>query len=330
MDFDLSQEQTHARDAARDFAAREIAPAAAELDRTARWPAGLVALMAERGYLGVAAPRELGGAGLDHVSFALVVEELSAACASSGAIASAHGALFCEALLRFGSERQKKEILAPALAGKAIGCFALGEPTSGFDARGLLTRAEKQADGSFVIHGTKSFVLAGPEAAHVIVIAATEGGATAFLVKRGAPGLSFAARDEKMGMRAAASCAIAFAGVRAGAEDVLGEEGQGLAIAASVRDLARVGVAAQALGIARAALEKATAYAKDRKAFDAPTAPSPGEPTPMAAHQSIQFLLADMAVELDAARLLVLRAAHLRDTGAGHDGAASGPKPHAA
>ena len=314
MNFDLTAEQQRVRDAARDFARREIEPRAAELDRAARWPTEIVARMAELGFLGVAVPVSHGGAGLDSVSCALVVEEISAACASSGLIASVNNALFCDPLLAFGTELQKREILAPAAAGKKLGCFGLTEPT-GSDPRYLLTTAEKQGDGSFLLDGAKCFVTSGPEAEHCLVFAVTsppshpeEPRLTALLVQRGTPGVRLGPPDDKLGIKAASSCTLFFERVRVPASHLLGEEGGGLAIAGAALDGGRIGVAAQAIGIARAALEKAVAYARERKAGKAP----------IAGLQAIQFMIADMAVEIDAARLLTLRAARMKDLGVRH------------
>jgi butyryl-CoA dehydrogenase len=313
MNFDLTEEQQLVLQTARDFARREVEPKAAELDKTARWPTEIVARMAELGFLGMAVPAELGGAGLDNVSYALVVEEVSAACASSGVIMSVNNSLFCDPLLKFGTEWQKREILAPTAAGKMLGCFGLTEPTSGSDARTMLTTAVKQGDGCWLLNGSKNFITVGPEAEHVIVFAVTTPDPekprhTAFIVRRGTPGYTIAPHDEKLGIKAAHSCTIFFENVRLGPEHVLGDEGQGFKIAMTTLDGGRIGIAAQAIGIARAAYEKAVAYSKERKAFR----------TPIANLQAIQFMIADMAVDIDAARLLTLRAAERKDKGVRH------------
>jgi butyryl-CoA dehydrogenase len=294
MNFDLTEQQALVQKTARELARREVEPGAAERDRTARWPAGVVARLGELGYLGVTVPSALGGMGLDWVSYALVVEEISAACAASGAIASVHTALFCAPLLAHGTEAQKREVLAPAASGQVLGCAGLS---------GSATVAERQGDGSFLLNGSKRLVPLGPEADHALVLAVTDperSQRTAFLVRRGSPGFTRSAPDEKMGLRAASSCTLFFENVRVPAGHVLGEEGQGDAIVAAALDRGRVGVAAQAVGIARAALDKAVAHVKE------------GPP----AAQSIQFMLSDMAVEIDAARLLAHRAARALDEGA--------------
>ena len=324
MDFDLTEEQNLLRETARDFATREIEPKAAELDRAARWPTEIVARMAELGFLGMAVPAELGGAGLDAVSYVLAMEEVSRACASSGVIMSVNNSLFCDPLMKFGTEQQKRDVLAPAAAGKELGAFGLTEPASGSDARTMKTVAERQGDGGYVLNGSKNFITCGPEAEHVIVFAVTTPDParpkhTALLVRRGTPGYSLAPHDEKLGIRAAHSCTIYFDNVRVPAEGVLGGDGDGFKIAMATLDGGRIGIAAQALGIARAAHEKAVAYARDRKAFGGAIADL----------QAIQFMIADMATELDAARLLTLRAASMKDAGARHTAESSIAKLYA-
>ncbi len=320
MDFELSEEQRLIQQTARDFAKREIEPKAAELDKKSRWPTEIVARMAELGFMGMAVPVDHGGAGLDNVSYALVIEEISAACASSGVIMSVNNSLFCDPLMKFGTPQQKEAILAPTASGKWLGCFGLTEPTSGSDARTMLTVGEKQADGSYVVNGSKNFITVGPEADHIIVFAVTtphpdKPRHTAFLVplrdpetKKVAPGVTLAPHDEKLGIKAAHSCTIYFENVRVPASMILGEEGQGFKVAMTTLDGGRIGIAAQAIGIARAAFDKAVAYSKERKAFR----------TPISNLQAIQFMLADMAVEIDAARLLTLRAAAMKDKGVRH------------
>jgi butyryl-CoA dehydrogenase len=309
MNLDLTEAQQLVQQKARDFAGRELEPVAAEIDRSARWPAEIVVRLAELGFLGIAVPADHGGAGLDRVSQALVVEELSAACAGSGAIVTAANALFGDVLAAFGSAWQKRDVLEPAAAGAKLGCFALKESDASRP-----TVAVKQSDGSFVLDGAKSFVTLGPEAAHTIVLARTGDDAhyTALLVPRGAPGFTVGPRDEKLGLRAAVSCSLSFEGVRVPADHVIGVEGGGLAVAMAALDGGRIGVAAQAIGVARAALEKAAAYVRERRG-------APGSKSaPLANLQAVQFLIADMAVDVDAARLLTLRAAALADAGARH------------
>jgi butyryl-CoA dehydrogenase len=313
MDFELTEEQKLVQQTARDFSTREIEPKAAELDKTARWPTEIVARMAELGFLGLAIPEEYGGAGLDNVSYVLVMEEVSRACASSGVIMSVNNSLFCDPLYKFGTDWQKTEILTPTASGKILGAFGLTEPASGSDARTMLTTAQRQGDGSYILNGSKNFITVGPEAEHIIIFAISEQHPerpkhTALIVKRDMPGFSLAPHDEKLGIKAAHSCTIFFDNIRVPKEYVLGEDGAGFKIAMMTLDGGRIGIAAQALGIARAAHEKAVAYAKERKAFGGV----------IAKLQAIQFMIADMALELDAARLLTLRAASMKDKGVKH------------
>jgi butyryl-CoA dehydrogenase len=313
MDFELTEDQRLIQQTARDFATREIEPIAGELDKTARWPSELVSRMAELGFLGMAIPTEYGGAGLDTVSYALACEEVSRACASTGVIMSVNNSLFCDPVYKFGTEWQKKEILTPTASGQLLGAFGLTEPSSGSDAQTMQTVAEKQADGSWILNGSKNFITVGPHADHVIVFAITsrEGGKvkhTALIVKKGQPGYSQSPHDEKMGIHAAHSCTIYFENVKVEKEYVLGDEGGGFKIAMATLDGGRIGIAAQALGIARAALDKAIAYSKERKSFN----------QPLASFQAIQWMIADSDVEYDAAKLLTLRAAAMKDRGVRH------------
>jgi butyryl-CoA dehydrogenase len=313
MQFDLTEEQTLVLQTARDFAAREIEPKAAELDRTARWPTEIVDRMAELGFLGLAIPAEYGGAGLDNVSYALVMEEVSRACASSGVIMSVNNSLFCDPLYKFGTEWQKKEILTPTAQGKLLGAFGLTEPASGSDARTMKTIAERQGDGGFLLNGSKNFITVGPHAEHIIVFAISaphpeKPKHTALLVKRDMPGFVVSSHDEKMGIRAAHSSTIFFENVKVPPEYVLGEEGNAFKIAMITLDGGRIGIAAQALGIAKAAIDRSIAYSKERKAFGGV----------IAGLQAIQFMISDMVVEYEAARLLTLRAAAMKDKGVRH------------
>jgi butyryl-CoA dehydrogenase len=226
---------------------------------------------------------------------------------------SVNNSLFCDPLLKFGTDWQKREILTPTAQGKILGAFGLTEPASGSDARTMKTVAEKQGDGSYILNGSKNFITVGPEAEHVIVFAVTtphpeKPKHTALIVKRGQPGFALAPHDEKMGIKAAHSCSIYFDNVRVPKEYVLGEEGGGFKVAMVTLDGGRIGIAAQALGIAKAAIDKSVAYAKERKAFGGV----------IAGLQAIQFMVADMTVEYEAARLLTLRAAAMKDKGVKH------------
>jgi butyryl-CoA dehydrogenase len=313
MDLDLTEEQRFIQQTARDFAAREVAPKAAELDKTGRWPAELVERMGELGFLGVAIPTEYGGAGMDTVSYVLAMEEISAACASTGVIMSVNNSLFCDPIYKFGTEMQKREILAKSAAGKALGCFGLTEPMSGSDAQTMATVGEQQGDGSFVVNGSKNFITNGPAADFIIVFAITsrEGGKakhTALLMPTDTPGFTVGKHDEKLGIHAAHSCTVFLENVKVTKEMILGEVGGGFKVAMATLDGGRIGIASQALGIAKAAYEKSVAYSKERKSFG----------KPISEHQAIQFMLSDMATELDAARLLTLRAASMKDKGVRH------------
>ncbi len=312
MDFQLTDEQALLQQTARDFADREIAPKAAELDKQARWPKEIVSQLAELGFLGVAVPTEHGGAGLDCISYVLAMEEISRGCASCGVIMSVNNSLFCDPLLKFGTDAQKAELLAPCAAGDKLGCFGLTEPMSGSDAQTMQTVAEQRGD-KWILNGSKNFITNGPHADYMIVFAVTERGAdkvkhTAFIVPTDAPGLTVGHHDDKMGIKAAHSCTVFFENLELPETAVLGQVGGGFKVAMATLDGGRIGIAAQALGIARAGLEKSVAYAKERKAFG----------QPIANFQAIQFKLSDMATELDAARLLTLRAAALKDRGVRH------------
>jgi butyryl-CoA dehydrogenase len=307
MDFDLSEEQRLMQKTARDFAQREILPKAAELDKSGRWPAEIVKRMGELGLMGVAVPSEHGGAGMDNLCYALAMEEISAACASCGVIMSVNNSLFCDPILKFGSEAQKKEILEPCARGEKLGCFGLTEPMSGSDAQTMVTQAERTKDG-WVLNGAKNWITNGPHADFILVFAVTDrSGAkvrhTAFVVPRGAPGYTQNPHDHKLGIHAAHSCTVFFESCKLPDSAVVGTVGDGFKVAMATLDGGRIGIAAQALGIARAALDASVRYAKERKSFG----------TAISNHQAIQFMLSDMATELEAARLLTWRAAAMKD-----------------
>jgi butyryl-CoA dehydrogenase len=312
MELELTEEQRLIRDTARDFASREIAPKASELDRSGRWPAEIVTKMAELGLLGVAVPQAHGGAGMDTLSYALAMEEISAACASCGVIMSVNNSLFCDPLLKFGTEEQKKRVLTPVAAGDKLGCFGLTEPMSGSDAQTMVTNAVK-TDGGWVLDGAKNWITNGPHADWILVFAVTDRSGpkvkhTAFLVERATPGYTQNAVDHKLGIHAAHSCTVFFEGCKVPDANVVGNVGDGFKVAMATLDGGRIGIACQALGIARAAFERSVSYSKERKSFG----------VPIAQHQAIQFMLADMATQIDAARLLAWRAATLKDKGVRH------------
>jgi butyryl-CoA dehydrogenase len=312
MDFNLTEEQRLVRDAAHDFAVREIAPKAAEIDKSSRWPGEIIAKMAELGFLGMAIPQEHGGAGLDTLSYSLVMEEISAACASCGVIMSVNNSLFCDPIYKYGTPSQKEEFLVPAAQGKKLGCFGLTEPMSGSDAQTMATNAEKVA-GGWVLNGAKNWITNGPHADFIIVFAVTDRSGpkvrhTAFVVPKETPGYTQASPDHKLGIHGAHSCTVFFENCKVPDSAVLGKVGEGFKVAMASLDGGRIGIASQALGIARAAFTASVAYAKERKSFG----------VPIAEHQAIQFTLSDMAVELDAARLLIWRAATMKDSGTRH------------
>ncbi|HET7823820.1 MAG TPA: acyl-CoA dehydrogenase family protein, partial [Anaeromyxobacter sp.] len=262
--------------------------------------------------LGVAVPSEWGGGGMDNVSYAVAMEEISRGCAGTGVIMSVNNSLYCDPVMKYGTEAQKREFLVPFAKGEKLGAFALTEPMSGSDAAEMRTVAVRKGD-EYVLDGTKNFITNGPQADVILVFAMTDRakrhkGISAFLVPTDAKGFTRGKPDEKVGIRASGSCSIFFEGCAIPARNRIGEEGDGFKIAMSTLDGGRIGIASQALGIARAALEEAVAYAKERKAFG----------QPIAQFQAIQFMLADMATELDAARLLTQRAAAMKDKGVRH------------
>ena len=308
MQFALTEEQSMVQTTAREFANTEVAPKAAEIDREHRHPKELVARMAELGFMGIAVPEQYGGAGLDHVSYVLAMEEVSRACASTGVIMSVNNSLVCDPLLRFGTEAQKREWLTPLASGKLLGCFALSEPEAGSDAAAQRTVAERAPDGSWIINGTKNWITNGPVADVCVLFtmndrAAGHKGITTFILPMKTPGVSTSTPDDKLGIRGSKSSQIFLDNVKLPAEALLGEVGGGFKIALSTLDGGRIGIAAQAVGIARAALADSLGYAQQRKTFG----------KPIAQHQAIQWKLADMATEVDAASLLTLRAAWLKD-----------------
>jgi butyryl-CoA dehydrogenase len=307
VEFSPTEEQTAAMRMAREFATNEVLPKAAEIDREHRHPTELVQRMAQLGLLGIAVPEQYGGAGLDNVSYALAMEEVSRACASTGVIMSVNNSLVCDPILRFASEAQKQQWLVPLASGKMLGCFALSEPEAGSDAAAQKTVAERDGNG-WVINGTKNWITNGPVADVCVLFtmndrAAGHRGITAFILPMKTKGVRCGPPDDKMGIRGSKSSQIYLDDVRLPDDALLGEVGGGFRVAMSTLDGGRIGIAAQAIGIARAALEDALAYAQQRRTFG----------KPIAQHQAIQFKLADMATEIDAARLLALRAAWLKD-----------------
>lgn len=308
-DLELSEEQRMIRDMARDFARREIAPKAQAMEKAGWIDDALVAQMGELGLLGMVVPEEWGGSYIDYVAYALAVEEISAGDGAVGALMSIHNSVGCGPVLNFGSPAQKDVWLADLASGQALGCFCLTEPQAGSEAHNLRTRAELR-DGQWILNGAKQFVSNGKRARLAIVFAVTDPqlgkqGLSAFLVPTDTSGFTVDRSEHKMGIRASDTCAVTLNDCRIPAENLLGERGKGLAIALSNLEGGRIGIAAQALGIARAAFDTALCYARERIQFG----------KPIAEHQSIANLLADMHTQLNAARLLILHAARLKSAG---------------
>ncbi len=305
----LTDEQKMIRDMARDFARARLAPKAAERDRTHAFPAEELAEMGQLGLFGVLIPEEWGGAGADHVSLALALEEIAAGEGSVSTIMSVTNSLVAVPIWKFGNEAQKERFLRPLAAGGMLGTFALTEPHAGSDAGAIRTRAVRDGD-HYVLNGTKQFITSGKNAQIAITFAVTDPergskGISAFIVPTDSPGYTVARIEEKLGQHASDTAQLVFEDLRLPAELRLGEEGQGYRIALGNLEGGRIGIAAQSVGMARAAFEAALAYAKERETFG----------KPIVQHQAVAFRLADMATRIEAARLLVHNAARLRDAG---------------
>jgi len=312
FDLTLSQEQELVQRTARDFAREKVLPRAHEIDEQGKVPKELLAEMASLGFLGIYVPEAYGGAGLDALSYALVAEEINRACASTGVVMSSHVSLVVDPLLHHGSDAQKDRFLRPLATGEKLGCFALSEPASGSDAAAMRTSARRDGD-SWVLSGTKNFITNGASADITLVFAQTDAaakhrGIAAFVVEKGTPGFTVGKLEHKLGIRGSDTAQLMFQDCRVPAANLVGEVGQGFKIALSTLDGGRISIAAQAVGIARACLEDSLAYAKEREAFG----------KKIVEFQAIQWKLADMATEIDAARLLVWRAATLKDRGEDH------------
>ncbi|MBX7083123.1 MAG: acyl-CoA dehydrogenase family protein [Nannocystaceae bacterium] len=312
MDLTLTPEHEALVAMVREFAARDVKPIAAQLDREARFPKELVATMGQLGLMGIEVPVELGGSGLDPIAYVLAMEEVSAACASTGVIMSVNNSLVCDPLLKFADEAQKQRWLVPLASGERLGCFMLSEPEAGSDAAAQKTTATPDGDG-WVIDGTKNWITNGPQADTGILFCMTDRaaghrGISAFIIDMNAPGVRRGHKDDKLGIRGSHSSQIMFDEHRVGREQLLGKVGEGFKIAMATLDCGRIGIAAQALGIARAAFEAAAGYACVRRTFG----------KRVVDHQAIGFQLADMETELEAARLLTLRAAAMKHAGQRH------------
>ncbi len=313
MNFELSEEQRMIREMAHEFAEKEIKPVAPELDRTERHPMEIIQKMGELSLMGVAVPDVYGGGGMDMVSYAVALEEISWGCASVGVIMSVNNSLVCDPILTFGSEEQKQKFLIPLASGKKLGCFGLTEPEAGSDAAVQKTMAALHGD-EWVINGKKNFITNGNTADTCILMAMTDRakgykGISAFIVDTKAPGFSVGVVEKKLGIKASGTAELILEDCRIPKENLLGAEGQGFYVAMNTLDGGRIGIAAQALGIGRAALEAAVEYSKSRIQFGAP----------ISRLQAIQWMIADMATELDAARLLTLRAGFLKDRRLRHE-----------
>jgi alkylation response protein AidB-like acyl-CoA dehydrogenase len=310
VDFSFTDEQLMLQDVARRIAQEKIAPSAEHFDKTGEFPLENIRLLGENGLMGIEVPAEYGGAGMDSIAYVLAMIEIAAADAAHSTIMSVNNSLFCNGILTHGTEEQKQQYVREIAEGTQIGAFALTEPQSGSDATAMRCRAVRQADGSFVINGKKSWITSGPVARYLVLFAMTEPdkgarGITAFMIDAQREGFHRGKTEPKLGIRASATCEIEFSGYVARAQDVLGEEGQGFRIAMSVLDAGRIGIASQAIGIGRAAYEATLEYVRERKAFG----------QPIGSFQMTQAKIADMKCKLDASLLLTLRAAWLKGQG---------------
>ena len=312
MDFTLRKEHEMARSLFREFAEKEVKPLAQEVDETEEFPRETARKMAKNGFLGIPVPKEYGGQGCDPLTYVMCVEELSKVCGTTGVIVSAHTSLCCDPIQTFGTEEQKQKYLVPLAKGEKLGAFGLTEPGAGTDAQGQQTKAVADGD-DYIINGSKIFITNGKEADVYVIFAVTgtieKRGRkikeiTSFIVEKGTPGFTFGTKEKKMGIRGSSTYELIFTDCRVPKENMLGKLGQGFKIAMHTLDGGRIGIAAQALGIAEGALERTIAYTKERKQFG----------KPIAALQNTQFQLADMATKVQAAQLLVYRAAMAKAT----------------
>lgn len=307
MNFSLSEEHLMMKKIFREFADKEIAPQADHLDKTGEFPRENLRKLAQEGYMGIPIPEEWGGAGADFLTYIFCLEEISRACASTGVILAVHTSLGIYSILYHGTEEQKKKYVPKLARGEMLGAYALSEPGAGSDAAALRTLAQKE-NGYYILNGNKIFITSAGEADIYVVFATMDPakrtrGITAFLVEKDTPGFIVGPKEKKMGLHASSTCELIFDNCRVPEENLLGEEGGGFKIAMSLLDGGRIGIAAQGLGIAQAAFDAALNYAKTREQFG----------RPISEFQAIQFKLAEMATEIEAARLLVYRAAFLKD-----------------
>ena len=305
MNFAFTEEQLMIQDIARRIAAERIAPIAADFDKSGEFPMETIKVLGENGLMGIEVPQEYGGAGLDSIAYALAMIEIAAADCAHSTIMSVNNTLYCNGLLKYGNEAQKHRYVTPIATGKAIGAFALTEPQSGSDASSMRIRAVPSADGSYyTVNGKKSWITSGPVAKYIMLFAMTDPtrgakGISAFIIDTEREGFHRGKTEPKLGIRASATCEIEFTDYKIPAEDRISKEGDGFKISMGVLDAGRIGIAAQAVGLARAAYEASLIYARDRKAFG----------QSIGSFQMIQSKIADMKMRIDAAWLLTLRAA---------------------
>jgi butyryl-CoA dehydrogenase len=310
VNLELNEDQKLLQKTVREFSETEVRPLAKELDETGKFPRELFKKAAALGLTGVAFPEAEGGAGFDHISYTIVIEEISRCCASTGVILSVQNSLYCDPLHRYGTPGQKEKFLLPFTRGEKIGCYALTEPQAGSNAAALQTRAVRRGD-VYVVNGTKAWITNGGVADAAIVYVNTdpakgEKGITALVIEKGTPGFKAGKEEKKLGIHATACSELIFTDCEVPAGNRIGNEGEGYKVALSTLDGGRIGIAAQATGIAQGAFEAALKYSQERLAFG----------HAISQFQAIQFMLADMATEIDAARLLVRRAAWKQDSGA--------------
>jgi len=304
VDFGFTEEQLMIQDVARRIAQEKIAPTAEHHDRTGEFPLENIRTLGENGLMGIEVPAEYGGAGMDPISYVLAMIEIAEADCAHSTIVSVNNSLFCNGILKFGTEDQKQLYVRAIAEGREIGAFALTEPQSGSDATAMRCKATLQADGSYVINGKKSWITSGPVAKYIILFAVTDPskgakGITAFMVDTAKPGFHRGKTEPKLGIRASATCEVEFEDYVANADEVIGKDGEGFKIAMGVLDAGRIGIASQAVGLSKAAYKASVAYVKERKSFG----------QPIGSFQMIQAKIADMKCRLDAAEILTLRAA---------------------
>lgn len=309
MNFKLSEEQEMIRKTVRDFAETEVAPKAAEMDEKEEYDWGLWEKMADIGLTGIPYPEEYGGAGMDNLCYAIAVEELGRVCGSSSVVLSAHTSLCAWPIYAFGTEEQKHKYLKPLSEGAAVGALGLTEPSAGSDA-GSVKLSARLEGGEYVLNGTKIFITNAGRADTYVVIASTDRskghrGTAAFIVEKGTAGFTFGKKEKKMGIRASNTYELIFENCRVPRENMLGQDGHGFKVVMMTLDGGRIGIAAQALGIAQGAFDQALAYSRVREQFG----------KPISSNQGVQFMLADMATRIEASRLLVYQAASLKDAG---------------